>query len=102
MVEESMDSLGIDGHWLDIRVTIGREEERSTTELLATSCEGKDKTTFRTFLLKKEKAQSSISVSTEGKRKGHSLFPSGRASKRLHYVKLQASDWLQGTLEEEQ
>ncbi|GKB74397.1 ubiquitin, partial [Tanacetum coccineum] len=26
----------------------------------------------------------------------------GRASKRLHHVKLQASDWLQGTLEEEQ
>ncbi|GJS76387.1 hypothetical protein Tco_0726268 [Tanacetum coccineum] len=51
---------------------------------------------------KREKAQSSISVSTEGKRKGHSLFPSGRASKRLHHVKLQASDWLQGTLEEEQ
>ncbi|KAI3702136.1 hypothetical protein L6452_27862 [Arctium lappa] len=51
MVEESMDSLGIDSHWLDIRVTTGREEERSTTELLATSCKGKDKTTFRTFLL---------------------------------------------------
>ena len=30
------------------------------------------------------------------------LFPSGRASKRLHHVKLQATDWLQGTLEEEQ
>ncbi|GJR57179.1 hypothetical protein Tco_1499341 [Tanacetum coccineum] len=52
--------------------------------------------------LKREKAQSSISVSTEGKRKGHSLFPPGRASKRLHHVKLQAIDWLQGTLEEEQ
>ncbi|GJV87744.1 hypothetical protein Tco_1531682 [Tanacetum coccineum] len=51
MVEESMDSLGIDSRWLDIRVTTGREEERSTTELLATSCKGKDKTTFRTFLL---------------------------------------------------
>ncbi|GJR83482.1 cytochrome c oxidase subunit 2 [Tanacetum coccineum] len=46
MVKESMDSLGIDSHWLDIRVTTGREEERSTTELLATSCKGKDKTTF--------------------------------------------------------
>ncbi|KAK1405902.1 hypothetical protein QVD17_42416 [Tagetes erecta] len=52
MVEESMDSLGIDSRWLDIRVTTGREEERSTTELLATSCKGKGKTTFRTFLLK--------------------------------------------------
>ena len=41
MVEESMDSLGIDSRWLDIRVTTGREEERSTTELLATSCKGK-------------------------------------------------------------
>ncbi|KAF5774248.1 hypothetical protein HanXRQr2_Chr13g0598111 [Helianthus annuus] len=51
MVEESMDSLGIDSRWLDIRVTTGREEERSTTELLATSCKGKGKTTFRTFLL---------------------------------------------------
>lgn len=51
MVEESMDSLGIDSRWLDIRVTTGREEERSTTELLATSCKGKDKTTFHTFLL---------------------------------------------------
>lgn len=34
MVEESMGSLGIDSRWLDIRVTTGREEERSTTELL--------------------------------------------------------------------
>jgi hypothetical protein len=51
MVEESMDSLGIYSHCLDIRVTAGREEERSTTKLLATSWKGKDKTTFRTFLL---------------------------------------------------
>lgn len=51
MVEESMGSLGIDSRCLDIRVTAGREEERSTTELLATSWKGKDKTTFRTFLL---------------------------------------------------
>lgn len=42
MVEESMDSLGINSRWLDIRVTTGREEERSTTELLATSCKGQD------------------------------------------------------------
>ncbi|GKD55928.1 hypothetical protein Tco_1289315 [Tanacetum coccineum] len=35
---------------------------------------------------KREKAQSSISISTEGKRSGHSLFPSGRASKHLHHV----------------
>jgi hypothetical protein len=49
MVEESMGSLG--RSCLDIRVTAGREEERSTTELLATSWKGKDKTTFRTFLL---------------------------------------------------
>jgi hypothetical protein len=34
MVEESMGSLGIDSRCLDIRVTAGREEERSTTELL--------------------------------------------------------------------
>ncbi|GJT84610.1 cytochrome c oxidase subunit II [Tanacetum coccineum] len=46
MVEESMDSLGINSRWLDIRVTTDREEERSMTELLATSCKGKDKTTF--------------------------------------------------------
>ena len=51
MVEESMGSLGIDSRCLDIRVTAGREEERSTTELLATSWKGKDKTAFRTFLL---------------------------------------------------
>ncbi|KAI3679248.1 hypothetical protein L2E82_51543 [Cichorium intybus] len=51
MVEESMDSLGIDSRWLDIRVTTGREEEGSTTELLATSCKGKDKTTFQSFSL---------------------------------------------------
>lgn len=42
MVEESMDSLGIDSHCLDIRVTAGREEEKSTTKLLATSWKGKD------------------------------------------------------------
>lgn len=51
MVEESMGSLGIDSRCLDIRVTAGREEERSTTKLLATSWKEKDKTTFRTFLL---------------------------------------------------
>ncbi|GJX49937.1 hypothetical protein Tco_0276782 [Tanacetum coccineum] len=51
MVEESMDSLGIDSRWLDIQATTSREEESSTTELLAISCKGKDKTTFRTFLL---------------------------------------------------
>lgn len=34
MVEESMGSLGIDSRCLDIRVTAGREEERSTTKLL--------------------------------------------------------------------
>nr|GFD00859.1 hypothetical protein [Tanacetum cinerariifolium] len=49
MVEESMDSLGIDSRWLDIRVTTGREEERSMTELLATSCKGKDKPPFIHF-----------------------------------------------------
>ena len=47
MVEESMDSLGIDSHCLDIRVTAGRDEEKSTTKLLV----GKERTTFRTFLL---------------------------------------------------
>jgi hypothetical protein len=51
MVEESMGSLGIDSRCLDIRVTAGREEERSTTKRLATSWKEKDKTTFRTFLL---------------------------------------------------
>lgn len=51
MIEESMGSLGIDSPCLDIGVTAGREEERSTTELLSTSWKGKDKTTFRTFLL---------------------------------------------------
>lgn len=51
MVEESMGSLGIDSRCLDIRVTAGREEARSTTKLLATSWKEKDKTTFRTFLL---------------------------------------------------
>lgn len=50
MVEESMGSLGIDSRCLDIRVTAGREEERSTTKLLATSWKGKDKTTFHIFL----------------------------------------------------
>lgn len=50
MIEESMGSLGIDSRCLDIRVRAGREEERSRTELLATSWKGKDKTTFRTFL----------------------------------------------------
>jgi hypothetical protein len=46
MVEESMGSLGIDSRCLDIRATAGQEEERSTTELLATSWKGKDETTF--------------------------------------------------------
>ncbi|KAL0290937.1 UNVERIFIED_CONTAM: hypothetical protein Scaly_2653300 [Sesamum calycinum] len=69
MVEESMGSLGIDSRCLDIRVTAGREEERSTTKLLATSWKEKDKTTFRTFLLvqnsnSERKTRSFLSEST--------------------------------------
>jgi hypothetical protein len=51
MVEKSKSSLGIDSCCLDIGATAGQEEERSTTELLATSWKGKDETTFHTLLL---------------------------------------------------
>ncbi|KAL0329114.1 UNVERIFIED_CONTAM: hypothetical protein Sradi_4898100 [Sesamum radiatum] len=72
MVEESMGSLGIDSRCLDIRVTAGREEERSTTKLLATSWKEKDKTTFCTFLLvhhERYRASACGAINEEGRRK---------------------------------
>nr|GEW52257.1 transcription factor VOZ1-like isoform X1 [Tanacetum cinerariifolium] len=73
--------------WLERNARLFQQKERSTNSIIQHIL---DSVCSKLVTLKKrEKAQSSISVSIEGKRKGHSLFPLGRASKRLHHVKLQ-------------